>query len=208
MLPDAMTALPAWIDEPVAPRVDQRVLVNGVTWGGYCVIRELLDSPAIRLAYLEGTLEIMSPSPLHEFLKTNIARLLEVFSLERKVPLNGYGSTTFRREIRERGADPDECYCLGRTLADYPDLAIEVVLTSGGLNKLAIYAGFGVREVWFWRNDRFEIWALEGENYVASAASRLVPGLDFSLLAEYVRRPDQYEAAVAFRDLLRSQRRD
>jgi Uma2 family endonuclease len=199
-------AVTAWPEEPPpVPRTDQSVVVNGVSWAGYCLMRELLDSPGIRLAYLEGALEIRSPSPLHEYLKKQIARLLEVFSLEREVPLVGYGSTTFRREVRERGAEPDECYCIGRELGDAPDIAIEVVLTSSGLNKLAIYAGLGVREVWFWRNQRFELHALEGEVYVPVEQSRLVPSLDFAVLAEFVRRPDQYGAALAFRDLLRKQ---
>jgi hypothetical protein len=30
-------------------------------------------------------------------------------ALERDVPLNGYGSTTFRKRAKERGIDPDEC---------------------------------------------------------------------------------------------------
>ena len=202
-----MSATPRWISEPAPQPTDQRVVVNGVSWGGYCLMRELLDSPGTRLAYLEGALEIMSPSPLHEFLKTQIARLLEVFSLERAVPLIGYGSTTFRREARERGLEPDECYCVGRDLGDAPDIAIEVVLTSGGLDKLAIYAGLGVREVWFWRNDRFEIHLLEDGSYLQVEQSRLVPSLDIVLLADFVRRLDQYSAALAFRDHLRGQPR-
>lgn len=181
-------------------------------------MRELIGSPGVRLAYLEGTLEIMSPSSRHEFLKKQIARLLEVYSLERAVPLNGYGSTTFRREARERGLEPDECYCYGRLLGDSrdgdaPDIALEVVLKSGGIDKLAIYAGLGVKEVWFWREvgsgdpGGFELHVLEGAGYVAVERSRLVPSLDLDLLADFVRRPDQYGAALAFRDRLREEPR-
>jgi Uma2 family endonuclease len=176
-------------------------------------MRELLDGPAIRLAYLEGALEIMSPSSRHEFLKTQIARLLEMFSVERRVPLIGYGSTTFRSEARERGVEPDECYCVGRELGEgdaAPDIAIEVVLTNWTVNKLSIYAGLGVGEVWLWRADQFELYVLEGEGYRAldpGDRSVLVPSLDFAVLAEFVRRPDQYGAALAFRDFLREAER-
>jgi len=193
-----------------APLAEQRVLLHGVSWDGYCRMNELLDGPSIRIAYLEGALEIMSPSTRHEILKKQIARLLEVFSLERGVPLIGYGSATFRSEAHERGLEPDECYCVGRRLDESgheaPDIAIEVVLTNWTMNKLSIYAGLGVREVWLLRADSFELYLLEGSSYRALAAggrSALVPSLDFAVLADFVRRPDQYEAALGFRDFLR-----
>ena len=62
-----------------------------------------------------------------------IARLVEMYAADRDAPLYGYGSTTFRRELKERGLEPDECYCVGADLRTYPDLAIEVVTTSGGI---------------------------------------------------------------------------
>ena len=194
-----------WIEEPTTPPTDQRVIVHGVSWASYCLMRELLDSPGIRLSYLEGALEIMSPSRRHEYLKKVIARLVEVFAEERDIPLEGYGSTTFRREARERGLEPDECYVIDAELRDAPDIAIEVVLTSGGLDKLSIYAGLGVREVWFWRKERFEIPSLEGAAYQAVPGSRLIPTLDFEQLATVVRGHQRQHAAVkAYRALLRT----
>jgi Uma2 family endonuclease len=194
------------IEEPAPdPNQDQRVLMHGISWASYCLMRELVDSPGIRLTYLEGALEITSPSRRHEFLKKQISRLLEIFAIERDVPLIGYGSATFRREARERGLEPDECYCLGRELGDAPDIAIEVILTSGGLNKLSVYRGLNVREVWFWRNEQFEIHVLEGDTYHQLPRSPLIPSLDFAELAEYVRRPDQHASVKAFRDRLRTE---
>ena len=55
---------------PESPRtVDDgvRFILHGVSWGRYVLIRELLDDqPGLRMTYLEGTLEIMSPSREHE----------------------------------------------------------------------------------------------------------------------------------------------
>src|SRR5205823_2941221 len=105
---------------------------------------------------------------------------------------------------RERGLEPDECYCVGTALRESPDIALEVVLTSGGLNKLAIYEGLSVPEVWFWRNERFEIYLLADDGYQAAARSRLVPGLDLEQLADVIRTHDTQHAAVkAYRALLR-----
>jgi Uma2 family endonuclease len=189
-----------------APPDEQRFVLHDVPWQTYVALRDALDNPGLRMTYHEGTLELMSPSPEHEVAKTSIARLIELFALERDVPLCGYGSTTFRREAKARGLEPDECYCLGGPLKELPDIAIEVVLTRGGLDKLPVYSGLGVREVWFWERDGFHLHALRGEAYEPIATSELIPELDLDVLARFVRWPDQHGAAKAFRDWLRAGR--
>jgi len=185
------------------PDVDQLVVMHGVDWRTYSALRALLDSPGIRMTYLEGALEIMSPSRRHEHEKKTIARMIEVFAIERDVPLRGWGSTTFRREAKERGLEPDECYCVGRELGDAPDIALEVVVTSGGINRLEVYRGLGVQEVWIFREGRFHLYMLEGDRYRESERSELVSNLDFGVMAELVATPDQHAAVKAFRDRLR-----
>jgi len=55
-------------DEPVD---DHIVLVRGATWADYQRQLEIRGNKAVpRLAYLEGTLEIMRPSHPHELLKS------------------------------------------------------------------------------------------------------------------------------------------
>ena len=118
-----------------APRADeeQRVLLHDVPWGVYVVLRDAIESAGVRMTYLEGRLEIMSPSRGHEVGKKQIARLLELFCLERDIPLFGYGSTTFRKEEKQRGLEPDECYSRGEDKA-IPDVALEVVVTLGSID--------------------------------------------------------------------------
>ena len=130
----------------------QQLLLEGVSWQKYEQFLQLLgdDFPNLRLKYLEGQLQLVSPSRDHELIKRNLGRLLEVYLEEMRIPFWGLGSTTFRREAKARGIEADECYCFYEE-KPYPDLAIEVVITSGGLNSLAIYEGLGVPEVWFWQ---------------------------------------------------------
>ncbi|WP_299405611.1 Uma2 family endonuclease [Acaryochloris sp. IP29b_bin.148] len=119
---------------------DQRVILSSVSWQQYDgLLSTLGDYPGLRLLYLQGNLEIFMPSPEHEMLKKVIARLLERYAEEVDIPLHGYGSTTFRLEAKAIGLEPDECYCV-QELKDLPDFAIEVNLTSGGVDKLAIYS--------------------------------------------------------------------
>src|SRR6266545_8355516 len=102
--------------EPSAPAEvlgEQRMLIHGVSWKDYVILREALDTPGLRMTYCEGALELMSPSRAHELWKKTIARLIELYAFLRGLPLVGYGSTTFRREAKERGAEPDECWCVG-----------------------------------------------------------------------------------------------
>ena len=179
------------------------MVISTVPWATYAAIRELLDSPGLRMTYVEGTLELMTPSPLHELRKKTIARLLEVFALERNVRLVGYGSTTFRKEAKRRALEPGECYVLDRELRDAPDIALEVVVRSGGLHKLPIYAALGVKEVWFFEDGAFRIYRLEGESYELMTRSALVPSLDFDLVARFAVREDQHDAILEFRDLVR-----
>lgn len=96
-----------------------------------------------------------------------------------------------------------------------PDLAIEVVITSGGLNRPAVYSRLQVSEVWFWYNDRFSLYHLREETpsafvqtygYEEIAYSELLPHLDVEILAEYVKHPDPLTAAKEFRQLLQEKR--
>ena len=158
--------------------------------------------PGLHLTYLEGTLEIMTTSPAHEQLKKLIARLLELHALLRGVRIIGFGSATYRREEQARGLEPDECYCIG-TKKEYPDLAIEVVLTSGALKKLPVYAGLRVAEVWIYEASRFSVHELVAGDYVTRSTSAFFPDLDFELLGAHVAMSDQDDAVRAYWDRLR-----
>ena len=185
---------------------DQVVVLYRIPWDQYdalCVARENTVGP--RMAYLDGALEIMSPSPRHEYEKKLIARLVEAYAEENGLSLNGFGSTTYRRKVKEAGLEPDECYCIGPA-KKFPDLAIEVFYTSGGIDKLEIYRRLKVAEVWFWAKSRFWIYHLTARGYVEREASLVLPGLDLAQLARIVDDTDashQTEAVRAYRRALR-----
>jgi Uma2 family endonuclease len=183
---------------PTSSIEEQRVLLPGVTWQQYeSLLATLGNYPGLRLIYLDGTLEIFMPSLEHEMIKKIIARLLERYAEEVDIPLHGYGSTTFRREAKARGLEPDECYCVS-TLKELPDFAIEVNLTAGGVDKLAIYQGLEVPEVLIWQNNQLRLYDLREATYQESINSQFFPDLDFKLLAQYIRPKDQPQAIKAF----------
>ena len=188
------------------PTADQRVVMHGTPWSHYEALLALRgEASSPRIAFLEGALELMTPSKDHERNKSFLGCLLEAYALERGIDLSPYGSWTLKSAPRQSGAEPDECYLVGADQGrDRPDLAIEVVWTGGGIDKLEIYARLGVGEVWFWREGRIEIHILRGGRYQAAARSALFPDLDIDLLCSFLDRPTALQAVRAFRDALRT----
>jgi Uma2 family endonuclease len=197
-------ATPAPLTSPAYETAgEQRIILNNVSWEQYVTVRDALDHiPGLRMTYLEGVLEIMSPSRQHEGIKKSLARLLEIYAVERGVDLNGYGSTTFRKQAKERGLEPDECYCVG-AMKEVPDIAVEVIVTTGGIDRREVYRGLGVREVWFWADGCLTLHQLEGDEYRPIARSGFLPGLDVEELLTFIRPDDQTGAVRAYRDALR-----
>lgn len=192
------------------PRVlpEQRMLIYGVTWKDYVVLREVLDTPGIRMTYCQGVLELMSPSRTHELHKKSIARLVELYAFLKSLPLVGYGSTTFRNEAKERGAEPDECYRVGTLMKDgeLPDIVLEVIHTNPLLDKLHVYRGLGVPELWIFKDGAFELYKLTEAGYERAAQSSFLPELDFALIAGLAVREDQPQALQELRDALQAAR--
>ncbi|MGB3405821.1 MAG: Uma2 family endonuclease [Microcoleaceae cyanobacterium] len=182
---------------------DQIFIMNGITWQIYeGLLNNLQDSPEFRIKYLEETLEIMSPSCRHEAEKKRIALLLETYFMEMDIDFYPLGSTTFRKQSIARGIEPDECYCINSEKS-VPDIAIEVVITSGatlvisnhlrnahqesgGINSLEIYQGLKVPEVWFWQKSQFSLYSLQEDGYEQIHRSQFIPKLDIEILASYI----------------------
>jgi Uma2 family endonuclease len=186
------------------PTEDGITVLHGVSWADYERILEMRgEAPVPRLAYLEGELEFMTPSLPHESIKSRIGRLVEVWCLEKDIEFSAGGSWTIKKKKAKSGLEPDECYIFGKVKGSKrPDLAIEVVWTSGGLSKLDAYAKLGVKEVWFWRRGRISVHVLEGEAYVDSASSRLLAGIDLVQLASYLDRDTDSQAIREYRAAL------
>lgn len=192
----------------VAGEADQRVFLNNVSWSDYEAILAIRgESASVRITYLQGALELLSPSINHEAIKKMIARLVEAYAEERDLDLNGYGSWTIRNKLAERGLEPDECYVLGSHEPERPDLAIEVIWTSGGIDKLEVYRGLGVPEVWMWNQGAIEVHVLRDGAYQRIAQSELLPDIDLAHLASFLDEPSQTRAVRAYRASLGANQR-
>src|SRR5689334_4224436 len=107
------------------PSADQIIVFHDVTWEDYERVLEIRgDKSAPRIAYLEGELEIMSPSRDHEQIKSFIGHLLETWCIDRGIEVTPFGSWTLKEKRDKRGAEADECYVFGTERRDRPHLAI------------------------------------------------------------------------------------
>ncbi len=191
--------------QPLSDSLDQRVCLHDIAWADYeSLLAARGDQPGVRVTYLDGELELMTPSVHHESLKTRLARLVEAFAEEAGIALEGFGSWTLKSQTKRRGAEADECYVIGpiATLPEVPDIAIEVVWTRGGIDKLEVYRGLGVREVWVWQDGGLRFDLLQDGAYLAATRSDLLPGLDPGLIARCMEAPSQTEALKRLRAAL------
>ncbi len=183
------------------------IVLYNITWEQFEQLDLTLADTGARLTYLDGMLEIMVPlSEAHEEPKSTVRSLVEIFLRERNIRFYIRGSQTQGKQEDSGRLEPDESYSIG-TKKPVPDLAIEVTVTSGGINKLVIYARLKVPEVWFWKDGTIDVYCLrDGGTYEKVTQSELLPDLDIALVAEHSRMADQYDAIQSFIRILREGR--
>jgi len=184
------------------PQNQTPLLFEGLTWREFKAIEQLLDRPGYRLSFLDGILEIRQmPGEPHETVKKRIAALLELYLLLTGFDFTPTGSMTLENELAGVKREADESYKLaaGRSR---PDLAIEVVFSSGGINKLEAYKRLKIGEVWFWEDGVLEIYHLREEKnqlrYEKIVSSEAVPGINLELLLRCVNMVNHVEAIKTF----------
>jgi hypothetical protein len=186
------------------PKPKAAKTIHNLTWEQLEELdHSLEDLAGVRLAYLDGTAEIMPIGREHEDFKSTIARLIEAYMDAKDIRFYKRGSPSLGdKELGARN-EPDESYNLD-TLKPYPDLAIEVVVTSGGINKLGLppYGCSGSVAMGRWRTGNS---SPPGQWLRESSRSELLPNLPIDMFCRYITYYDQYDAVREFRIALRSQ---
>jgi Uma2 family endonuclease len=194
---------------PSAPPLDQRVVHYGRSWEQFKLIQRGFDqAPGVRLFYYDGTVEVLTPGREHELFSWGIGHLIGLFLAQKGVFFQPTGAMTQEKE-REVSAQADQSFCLG-SIKLIPDLSIEVVVTSGGIDKLARYQALGVPEVWFWQDGVLMVYRLHPQGYELSDRSGLegLQDLDLALLSRCVLMAEtdvgaairQFQSAISLDD--------
>lgn len=193
------------LDQQALPPQDERlVTLPFITWEQFKAIEaQLQNNRGVRLTYLSGVMEIMSPiGGRHERVKRTLGLLLEAYMREKGIRFYASGGFTLEQEGYASGT-PDESYCIG-TDKEIPDIVIEIIITSGTIDRKELYKPLRVPEVWFWRSNQLRIFHLQGEDYQEVSRSEFFPQLDKALLLRYIAHPDQYDAVNEFVNAIRS----
>jgi len=179
--------------------VPQHFVLSGVSWEYYEQTLEQIGERPIRVAFLDGVIELMSPLPEHDSEKKAIGDLIAILTLERGIPRKSFGSATFRIAKKAAGAEPDESFYFhdiesvkGMKQFDpaihrSPDLWIEVDLLSTSVPREPVCARLGVPEIWRYCEGRLTV-RLLGANrtYMDSPASKLFPFLPIDRFASFI----------------------
>lgn len=170
-------------------RADRVVLYN-IGWQQFeNLLKDLGDKRAARIAYDRGTLEIMTPLPENEHYKEVISDIVKDLGDLLDLDYESLGSTTWKRESRLAGVEPDNCFYFqneaairGKLQFDLnqdppPDLVLEIDLTSKSLNRFPIYARLEVPEIWCYDSGELKIYQLQNGEYQEAQISLVFPNL-------------------------------
>ncbi|MCT7971777.1 Uma2 family endonuclease [Laspinema olomoucense] len=185
--------------EKIIPLPEQRLILPGYqSWQEFKAIQALMDQVAgVRISYLDGCVELMTTGEQHETIKTIIGFLLQLYFCEMGMEYIPVGNATRESETKGVSFEPDESYYIGDRKS-HPDLAIEVVITSGNPKKLEKYKRFEITEVWFWENNQLALYRFRGDDYEQILTSELFPDLNIELLVRCVQMPSRIQAHAEF----------
>ena len=164
---------------------DQTFSFAGMSWADY----EKLDSqeyPGYRASYFNGVITLVSPSQNHEVIAEVINYLIVAYCKHIQLPYYPMRSTRLVNKPLA-GKEPDVSFSFG-SRKELPDLAIEVIFSSGSINDLKRYLALRVSEVWFWQDKQLVFYHLTAEKYVEVANSVCLPNLTSKELAGFVNR--------------------
>lgn len=168
------------------------VSIHNLSWQDFeILLTDLGEKRNTRIAYYQGTLEIMSPLAIHERPHRIIADIVKTLLDAEGRNWEDFGSTTLKYpEIA--GVEPDTCLyiqnvdrvqgCINLDLENYPppDLAIESDVTS--ITVISAYQAIRVPEIWVYRNQMLKINLLEENSYIESSKSLIFPTLPVTTL--------------------------
>jgi Uma2 family endonuclease len=194
-------------DRAEAEDGELRFVIHNVSWEKYESLLEIFGDDGPRMNYSDGSLELMSPLIPHEEPAELISYMILALTDELDIRRNALGSTTFRRRLAKKGVEPDECYYIAHAGAIKkgqrspnldvdlpPDLAIEIEITHSLLDKLAIYAGIGVPELWRYDGETLTVMLLQPDGtYAISVTSLSFPFLPMDEFVRFLHAHDPEE---------------
>ncbi|MEM7594784.1 MAG: Uma2 family endonuclease [Cyanobacteria bacterium P01_A01_bin.83] len=154
-----------------------------------------------RISFLHNVITIMSPSFDHEAIAEILGDLVKIYCDSKNLVYYSMGSTTITNKPNA-GKQPDASFSF-QERKEIPDLAIEVIFTSGGLDDLEKYRWLGVTEVWMWKNQELTFYWLNKQNvYEKRSQSYFLTSVFASYLVVFANRALRETPLTIKRDFL------
>jgi len=180
------------------------MLIDEVSWREFKAVEQLLSRPGVRLSFLDGVFEIRRRSGRkHETAKQRISTLVDLYLEYAGIDFTPTGSVTLESETGRVKREADLSYELAPN-REFPDLAVEVVVSSGGINKLEAYKRLQIPEVWFWENGALRMYSLGADGYAEVDRSFVLPDLDIVLLVRCINIENHLQAMREFKQTIQS----
>gem|GEM_PF-156654 len=173
--------------------------LTGVRWETYeSLLSDLAESSSPRVTYDRGTLEIMSPTLIHEGDHRSLGDIVLTVAVEWEIDVRDVGSVTVRRADLQRGFEADTSFYVqhaavmrGKVRLDLdvdppPDLLIEMEVTTSAIAKLPLFAAMGIPEVWRVTPERVAIFTLREGAYDPTPTSIAFPPLTSEVLTRFL----------------------
>jgi Uma2 family endonuclease len=181
---------------------DEPISIDGLSWREFKITEQLLTRPGIRLSFLDGVLEIRKmPGRKHETNKERLGALLEIYLEHVGIDFTPTGSIALENEQGMVKREADKSYELGGD-GDYPDLMVEIVVTSGGIDRLKAYQRLQIPEVWFWEKNKLSVYVLNADCYQDVTISAALPALNLELFSRCMQINNHVLALREFRKAL------
>ncbi|MCG3160013.1 MAG: hypothetical protein JMDDDDMK_01045 [Acidobacteria bacterium] len=210
MTTSVQSVLPIEIEVAKTAGAEQRLLLQGVNWETYNQLSRALEphQPPVLLTYYHGDLEIMTASLEHEKWKSLIGDLVKLIAGEMEIDYVSSAQTTFQLEYKAGGFEGDDSFYFSHTeqiiqMAEIdlakdpaPDLVIEVDISNPSINKLPLFADFGVSEVWRYHKGSVKICRLANGEYFEQESSAFLPGVTAQAVTELIASRQSLSAYV------------
>lgn len=207
---------------------EKRVTLSGVSWQAF---GELLDqlgtNRTSKLTYNRGNLEMTTPLEEHDRCNRLLESLILVVADELYLKIHSIGSVLLTLPDLGQAIQPDAAYSLEdvrlskRAEIDVnrmapPDLAIEVAISQGKIDRFPMYVSMGVPELWFYLTTigddvlkgNLQIFQLQGDRYVETPNSKLFPALPGKRVSEFLEQSDTIglaQALIVLREWVKQQ---
>lgn len=178
---------------------DDCVVLPQVSWETYeRLLADDEERRVPRMTFDRGVLELVTPSMPHDEDARTLEQTVVIVAATLGTPIRVVGGTTFKRQDMERGFEADASFYIqsetrirGQREVDLlvdppPDLVLEMEMSRSALNKLALFAGMGIPEVWRCDGQRVAVLILDEGSYRESRSSVALPALTGQVLTRFL----------------------